>query len=261
MALPSSPTPTRLPAGSSTDQPYGPLADSGMCNPFFYHQFYDDFDALLGATGIWTVSKTSTGTAAHTPGDGGLALLTTAAANNDAVSLQLPAASFVLPQGAGAGKKSFFLVRLQLSDVTASAFVAGLVNTTATPFTGGSITDGLYFQKSSGGTVLNLISVIGSVVTTTALPTAAYSLVNATNIDLGYYVDRQGTVQIFTAPNMVGYVPQSGTGSVAPVRGVVQRVSGLSLTTANLNVTLGVQAGAVAVKTLTSDFILAQKER
>jgi hypothetical protein len=259
MALPASPPPSRLPGGSTTDYPFGPLADSGFGNPFFYHQFQDDFDALLGATGIWTVSKTTTCTAVHTAGDGGLALLSTAAANNDAVSIQLPAADFTLPQGAQAGKKGFFLVRLQLSDVSACSIVVGLANTTATPMT--AVADGLYFQKSAASTVLNLISTVGSAPTTTALPAASYSLVNATNIDLAWYVDRSGNVNVFTSTNMVGYVPQSGTGATLPVRGRVQQITGLTLTTANLNPTIAIAAGAAAIKTLTADFIVVQKER
>ena len=67
MAGPNSPKPVRTPAGSTTDAPFGPLADCGMGNPFFYHQFFDDFDAYLttGAAGIWTQTKTGNGSIAR----------------------------------------------------------------------------------------------------------------------------------------------------------------------------------------------------
>src|SRR6266849_5056064 len=99
--FPASQPPQRLTSGFSTDPPYGPLADSGFGNPFFYHQFQDDFDNALGsaANGLYTAS--GGGTVAHVAGDGGLALLTTLAAANSFESIQLPAGSFTLP-GTGA---------------------------------------------------------------------------------------------------------------------------------------------------------------
>lgn len=258
MALPASPPPTRLTAGSSTDFPYGPLADSGFNNPAFYHQFFDDFDNTLGAAnGFYTVTA-ATGSLAHVAGDGGLALLSTTAAASSFVSAQLPAASFSLPQGAGAGKKFFYLTRLALSDVTASAFIAGLINTTVTPFA--AVADGIWFSKAIGSTVLNINTAVGSSVVTTPLPAASYALVNGVNIDLSFNIDRLGNLNVFTSPNMVGYVPQSGTGSTLPTRGRVLQLQP-ALTAVNLNMTLAINETATANKTLTVDFHLAQKER
>ena len=260
MSLPASPPPTRLTAGSSTDPPYGPLADSGFCNPAFYHNFFDDFDNTLGTTtnGFYTVTA-ATGSMVHTPGDGGLALLSTTAAAASFVSAQLPAASFVLPQGAGAGKKLFYLTRLQMSDVTACAIIAGLINTTVTPFA--AVADGVWFSKAIGSTILNINTAVGSAVVTTPLPAASYALANAVNIDLGFYIDRSGNLNVFTSPNMVGYVPQSGTGATTPTRGRVQQILTPALTAANLNGTLAINETATANKTLQVDFHLVQKER
>jgi len=259
MTAPASPSPGRNTSGWTSDPPYGPMADSGYGNPAFYHSFFDDFDNSFGAAGLYTVSAGGAGSVAHTAGDGGLALFTTAAANGNFESIQLPAASFTLPQGALAGKKLFYLTRLQLGDINASAFIAGLTNITATPFAG--IADGIYFTKASGGTVLNIVSAVGSTLTTTPIPVGAYNFVNATNIDLGFYIDRQGNLNAFVSPNMVGFVPQSGTGTTLPTRGRVLTVSGLTLSAANLSPILGVQTGAVAAKTMTVDFHCAQKER
>src|SRR3981189_3624892 len=91
----ASPPPSRNTAGATSDPPFGPLANSGYGNPFFYHQFADDFDNLLGVAGLYTLS--GTGSAAHTAGDGGLALLSTLAGAGTFASIQLPAASFTLP--------------------------------------------------------------------------------------------------------------------------------------------------------------------
>lgn len=259
MALPRSPTPVRAPEGSTTDWPYGPLADCGYGNSAYYHQFFDDFDNLLGAAGLYTVSAGGAGTVAHTAGDGGLALFTTAAVSGNFESIQLPAADFTLPQGAGAGKKLFWLARLQLSDVTNSTLIAGVTNITATPFT--AIADGIWFSKAGGGTVLNINTAVGGTVVTTAVPTSAYSLANATNIDLAFYVDWYGNVNVFTSPNMVGFVPMSGTGASTPTRGRCLQLATPSLSTANLSPILAVQTNAAAAKTMTVDFHLTAKER
>lgn len=260
MALPRSPTPSRLPAGSSTDPPYGPMADSGYTNPFFYHQFADDFDNALAATGLYTITATG-GSIAHTPGDGGLALFTTGAVSTNFAELQLPAASFTLPQGAQAGKKLFWLARFQVSDIVGTSLILGLCNTNTTPFSTG-ITDGVYFSKAAAGTVWNIISEISNTTTTTAIPPGTYSTwTNNTNIDLGFYIDAYGNLNAFVSPNMVGYIPQSGTGPSTPTRGRCLQVSGLNLSTANLTPTLAVATGAAASKTMTVDFHCAQKER
>jgi hypothetical protein len=256
MPLPASPPPGRTPAGWTQDYPYGPLADSGMGNPAYYHQFFDDFDNALGVAGLYTVSAGGAGTIAHSAGDGGLALFTTAAANGNFEAIQLPAASFILPQGVGAGKKLFYLTRLQMSDIANATFIAGLCNTTATPFAG--INDGVFFKGAASA--INIINAIGGVLTTTAVP-LNNNYINAVNIDLGFYIDKNGNLNVFLSPNMVGYQPQSGSGAATPVRGRVLQVQNLALTAVALNVTLGVQTNAVAAKTMTADFHMAQKER
>lgn len=275
--------PIRNQAGATTDLPFGPLADSGFGNPFFYHQFADDFDNALGANGLWTSSVNNGGTTAQTPGDGGLALFTTGAVATNFAAIQLPAADFTLPQGVTVGKRLFFLTRLLTSDVVNSAIIAGLVNTTGTIFTGGSITDGVYFLKTSGAATLSIVTASAGTLTTWAIPASAYTLVNATSIDLAFYVDFYSNLNVFVGSQLVGYIPQSGTGaastvsgvSVLPVVGRVLRITGVNNTTdpasptgapwtvsaVNLNPTLGISTTAAAAKTLTVDFIGVQKER
>jgi len=264
MALPRSAVPQRIPAGTTSDPPYGPLADCGMGNPFFYHQFEDDFDNTLGATGLYTVNKGSTGTAVHTAGDGGLITLTTAATNNDYVGIEVPVADYTLPQGAGAGKKLFFLARVQMSDVVNSALILGLCNATATPFA--SVTDGVYFTTAAG--VLNIVTNVGGASVVTPIPASAYSLVNATNIDLAYYIDWYGNVNVFVGAQLVGFIPQSGTGAVnsagvptLPVVGRCLQLTTPNLTAVNLTPTMAIKATAAAAKALTADFWCVEKER
>lgn len=265
MSAVPSPKPTRLPGGLTTDPPYGPLANSGLGNPAFYHQDFDDFDWSPTVSGAWTQTLDG-GTAANLAGDGGFILLTPVATSTDFVSIQRPAANWLLPQVASAGKKLFFLARLQLSSLTAN-MIAGLCDITTTPFSG--ISDGVYFHHASGGAVLNLLTVSGSTTQTWVIPTAAYTLAAATSIDVAFYIDRNGNINVFVGSQLVGWLPQSGTGAVnsagvptLPVLGpCLQVASGWTVSTANLSPTLAVQTEASAANTLRSDFILVQKER
>lgn len=294
--LPRSQPPARSPSGATTDPPYGPMGQSGMGNPFFYHQFADDFDNLLGPTGAYTVTAAG-GSVVHTPGDGGLALFTTGAVAGNFAEIQLPAASFTLPlsgatppASANSSKKLFYITRITLSDVNLSTFIAGLCTTTAAPFGGAggtqNVPDGLFFYKAPGGTVLQLLNVASAgfdpagtgFTNTFNIPTSAYNLVNATSIDLAWFIDGNQNLFAFVSSQLVGWIPQSGSGavnaagvstlpSVGPVLANYNfQAQGpqtpIRYSTANLNMTLGVCNGATAAaKTLTADFHCGQKER
>ena len=252
--------PVRYPSGVSTDGPFRVLANYGFRNPFFYHEWEDDFDVLNAA---YVKTATGTGTVAPVAGDGGQLLFTTNGTTplaTDIAALQLPAASFSFT----AGKKSFFLARIQLADATNAAFLAGLIQTTATPFT---VTDGLYFSKASGSTAVTLISAVGSVLTTLALPSSYATMANNTWIDVGWYVDRNQNVKAFIGYPLVGYALQSGTGPVNSSGVTVTPFPGPNasfaptLTGANLNFTVALQSGTASSKTMLADFGMAAKER
>lgn len=259
-----SPTPARFPAGVSTDPVWGPLAQFGLPNRFSYHYFADDFDDSLAVASVW--AKNGTGTVVNTAGDGGLALFATTAVAAEFEQMQLSVGGFTFT----AGKKSFFLTRLQVSDVINAGVIAGLIQTTATAFT---VTDGLYFFKASGSaTNLVLRHTVGSVNTDIVIPTAAYTLANNTNIDLGWFVDRNQNIYAFVGSQLVGYMNQSGTGPVSssgtsilpvlgPVAALQQAVTPLTLTAVALNPTLAILAGTTTIKNMTVDLVMAAKER
>jgi hypothetical protein len=251
-----SPTPVRYTSGVSTDFVGNPLANFGAPHPFKYHSFEDDFDNSLGVTGTYTKTTTGNGTIAQTAGDGGLGLFTTNSstpAATDLAQLQLPSADFSLPTN---GKKTFFLTRVQWGDVTNPGFVAGLVAIGANTYT--TPADGIYFYKAAGGTALLLRTAVGGVVVSYTIPTTAYSLVANTNIDLGFYLDRNSNLFVYVGTDLVGYYPVSGYGS-APSADL--SVTAPSLTTANLSPTLAITSGTTASKTMTADFLFAAKER
>ena len=259
-------SPVRYPGGVSTDFPWQPLANFGLPNPFDYHFWEDDFDDFKANANTYTVTATGNGAAANYAIDGGAVRLTTNSstpATTDIVSVQLPAASyaFVPSTSSVSGKTSHFWARVQLSDVTNAAFVIGLGNTTTAPFSA-SLTDGLYFTKASGSTQINLVSNIGGTTVTTAVPVSAYTLANATYIDLCWYYDGRstaaapnGTVQIFVGNELIA------GGQSNSARGPVASFQPTSLTTALMNPTLAVQSGTASSKTMTVDFLFAARQR
>lgn len=264
MTTPSA-SPVRYPSGLSTDYPWGPLAGMGMVNPFFYHLFKDDFDYL--DTQLYTATKTGAGTIANAAGDGGQLLFTAAASSAAICELQVAVAGFTLPTPT-LPKKIFFLTRVQLSDTTNCELFAGLTNLTTTV---AGITDGIYFQKPSGGTTMNLLVLSGGVTQATiAIPANVLSLylAAATWIDIGFSVNRQGSVSAFVGYPMVGWVPASAWTSATqppPLGRVAQyntQVSAaLTFSTVNLAPMLLLRTGNSTAVTMSSDFMLASKER
>lgn len=174
-------TPGRSIGGISTDAPFQALADFGLPNPFFYHYWEDDFDDFKAAAATYVVTANTNGTLANVAGDGGQIIFTTNSSTplvTDIVSMQLPAASYMVKQGL----KTFFMTRLGLADITNPAFNAGLIQTTTTPFT---VTDGIYFSKATGSTTLNLKVTSASTTVTTAIPTAANAFTSANAVFTG----------------------------------------------------------------------------
>ena len=250
MAQPS-PVPVRYPSGISTDFKWGPLADFGRPNPFGYHTWSDDFDVLSSSL---TATKTGVGTIAAS-GAGGLAVFTTAPLATDNAVLSLPTATFQLLLG----KKAFFLTRLQLSNAANASIMVGLLAATTTPFTGVP-TDGIWIYKSTGVTGFALANAAASVLTTVPIP-PNFVAANATNIDIGFYVDRGGNIFAFIGPQLVGWIPQSGTAGQYGGRGPVATMFPAALTAALLMPVVAVQSGAAAAVTMTVDFAMAAIER
>ncbi len=254
MAQPSQ-VPARFTSGVSVDYPHSLFGHMGIPNPFFYQMWADDFHTLLTE---YTATKTGNGTIATSAGAGGRLTFTTNSstpAGGDLCSIQLPSAAFVLV----AGKKAFFACRLQLSSATNAAFRVGLVQTTTTPFTA---TDGIYIDKATGSlTNINLVSVVSSTATTVAIPTTAYTLANSTYIDVGWYLDRSGTINAFVGDQLVGWLPQAGTGTGVGNRGAVAASTPTSLPSATLNPTVAIASGTAASSSMIVDFAMVSMER
>jgi len=293
MASPSQ-VPVRYPSGVSTDQPWGPLANFGLPNPFMYHVVYDDFDGASTAAGVagqafdplWTVYTTaaSGGTTVNSNalaggnGEGGQWLFTTGAAGGDIQSIELAKASFILPPAVSTGlafasKKVFFLARINVTNVTNMSWTIGLVNQSATPTL--AITDGIALQ-ATGPATMNLVAYSASTLQwTVAIPPAVLALyyANATWIDIGFAMDRQQNVYAQVGFPLVGWLPASAwTG--------VNNVNAQPVPKANVAAFQGIYNGTIVTpwtpstalltpavifagnaQTAYLDFLLAAKER
>lgn len=251
MAQPS-PAPVRIPAGISTDFPWGPLANYGRPNPFGYHTWNEEFDLLNPA---YIATKTGVGTIAAGAAANGVATFTTAPLATDNAVLTLPFSTFQVTLG----KKAFFLARLQLTNALNASIMLGLMAATATPFTGVPA-DGIWLYKSSGYLTFAMAHAAASVLTTVSIPPSS-AMANNTNIDIGFYVDRGGNIFAFIGAQLVGWLPQSGTAGQAGGRGPVASLLPPVLTSALLMPVIAVQSGAAAAVTMSVDFAMAATER
>jgi hypothetical protein len=281
-------TPQRSPAGFSTDQPWGPLADFGLPNPFMYQVQYDDFMETYVTAQNWASIISGTGsTVASAAGDGGIILLTNGSTVNLASGIKGGQNNFFLPPQTFSGsgltatllpsKKVLFLARMAVPVVAGFSFTAGLVPST---YASGNPTDGIVIQGAAGLATMSLNAYSGSVLQwSVAFPTSLLvggaNAVIANNLwfDLGFYMDRSMNVYGMLGFPLVGWVPAqawSGVNNVnaqPPPKAKVCAFQGVyngAIQTAWTPTGVGlVPAIAAFGSALTSevDFILAAKER
>jgi hypothetical protein len=237
---------------------------------------YDDFDDFSDTK--WT------GTGTPVAGDGGLITLTGV--------LQTAIAGFTLPPTGNAPpatstscKKMFFLARLQFANVTGASFLAGFC---ATGQTLSSTVNGIALYLASGS--MNLI--IGA--NAAGSPSGAafnyqipldpvyvnMSLINNQSFDVAISIDRNQNIKGWIGPQLVGWLPQSGTkgpflpdGTPTTITPVVSaavsnynwmaQATGMAgnVATPTMFTTAPVAPTIAVSGTATVDFILAQKER
>ena len=226
-------TTTRFPNGVTNVGEQSLFAELGQPAATNFHTYFEDFDYYAAAD--WTVTETDAGaTQALTDGDGGLLLITNTAADNDLVSLQKKGESFRFESG----KALFFEARFKVSDATQSDVVIGLQITDTTPL---DVSDGVFFIKADGAATVNFLVEKNNTATTAS---SIATMANDTYIRLGFYYDGSSAVQYFV----------NGT------------YTGSSVTTnlpddEDMTVTIAIQNGEAAAKTMTVDYIYVAKER
>jgi hypothetical protein len=226
-------TTTRFPNGVTNVGEQSLFAELGQPAATLYHTYFEDFDYYTAAD--WTVTETDAGaTQALADGDGGLLLITNTAADNDLVSLQKKGESFRF----ASGKPLFFEARFKVSDATQSDVVIGLQITDTTPL---DVSDGVFFIKADGAATVNFLVEKNNTATTAS---AVATMADDTFIRLGFYYDGVSAVQYFV------------NGSIA----------GSSVTTnlpddEDMTITIAIQNGEAAAKTMTVDYVYVAKER
>ena len=234
-------TPTRFTNGVTTVTKPNPLGMYGLPDPTEWNTFFTDFQHYTAAD--WTVTAVGAGTQALANGDGGLLLLTNAAADNDRIELQKLGESFLLT----AGKRAFFKARFKVSDATQSDFLIGLCVTDTTlqgAVDGAGVTDGIFFSKDDGDALLDVqcqknattgqtrAAAVATVVADTFLSVAlAYDGVS----ELKYYVN---DVQLGTLTATSAFLPDT-----------------------TLTPSFAIQNGEAVAKTMTVDYFFASAER
>lgn len=211
------------------------LAALRTVDPSQYHMWWDDFDTFTAAN--WTVTETNSGaTEAITPGDGGLLLITNTAADDDLVSMQ---GQEVFRWAST--KDLLMKVRFMVSDATQSDLLVGAAITDTSPLAS-LPSDGIFFYKADGST--SLVAHIRKDGTSTTLSLGA--MANAT-----------------MAEAALVYNAQTATWS-AYFNGVRTASTTTSTNAPNdedIAVTISLQNGEAAAKTMTVDYLMIAKQR
>lgn len=138
-------------------------------------------DTVLG----WTVTLVEAGAGESTitkpDGSGGTLVLTTDAADNDGINMQLAGEAFQLTSGQSA---VYFGIRCQANDVVQSDLLVGLC-ITDTDLLGG-MTDGVYFRKVDGSAAVEAVTEKNS---TESADAAAHTMVVDTWTTYEFYYE------------------------------------------------------------------------
>jgi len=228
---------TNHPNGETNNTAQNALGQMTTQDPTRSHTYFDDFDTYVAAD--WTVTETGVATQALADVDGGVLLITNAAADDDASFSNKVGESFLMESG----KPSFFKARIAVSDATQSDFVVGLQITDTTPL---AVSDGIYFRKDDGDALLDFVVIKDSVATTA---TGIATVADDTYITVAFYYNGDDKISYY-----------AGTDSANPT------FIGESVTTnlpddEELTISFGIQNGEAVAKTMSIDYIFASKER
>jgi hypothetical protein len=211
------------------------------------HEYPQDFDQFIAAD--WTLTLNG-GSAALVAGDGGVLQIQTVVSNF--ATVQKTPAAFPMTKG----KRGWNTVQVQVDNVL-GLLIAGLLNATATPFTGASQTDGCYFLSTNTG-ALSFNVAVGGVIASVPCNT---SLIGGAYCNLSWYYD--GACYA-AAPNgrVVWQADGAGVTSsqrgeiVIPAAGTIAAFPGAT----NMAPIVGVSASTAAVRTLLCDKLYQAKD-
>lgn len=240
-------TVTRLPPGVNIHKDNATFSDMYVPDRINkIHEYSQDFDQYIAADWVQTLNG---GSAALQAGDGGLLLLTTVASNFASVA-KTPA-NFQLARGFRAWYRATLTV-----DALVGLTLNGALNATATPFTVGSQTDGIFFLTSNTGAV-SIVVAVGAVQVVTA---TGVSIVAGQPATFAWYYDGgcygqapNGRVVWSTSVNGIitrGVVNIPASGTIAAFPGAV-----------NISPITAVSASTAVIRTLSTDMLYLAKDR
>lgn len=241
--------------GQTNSRESATFSDMPLQDESALHWFIDDFDYYSGpvtatTTNGYTLSGTGA-TAALAALDGGAVNLI-GATTGFIATYQRSQGNFQL----AAGRRAWFSALLALDTLANSEqLLAGMYNVTTTPFTGGQITDGVWFSTATGTGEISINVAQNGTVTTVD---TGQQIVAAKQATLKWYYTGGIYPQDPTNGKIVWEV--SGAGVSAAARGSVNAPA--NFPKANLLVTpsVGIKATA-ATPTLTLDLWLGVEDR
>lgn len=245
---------TRMPNGVTNAAIWQTMGNSGTTDPTWSHRFWTDFDTYTATD--WSLTGTSGPTAALTPGDGGLLLLSTANTTAaDSAYLQKTPAAFKNV----AGKQMFFKFAGTLSSI-APFFYTGVAD--IGEGIEGSTVDGIIISKAATATVLNLDIFVASVKTSFAFPTACV-VAAGVYFEVGFAIDPNGNVLGYFNPTTGAGTPITAfnTATTVQPRGAVVLAATPALPTTNMAPVVGMTNSVQAANTCTIDFLVTSRER
>tara|TARA_R110000787_G_scaffold37078_1_gene94399 strand:- start:110 stop:799 length:690 start_codon:yes stop_codon:yes gene_type:complete len=228
--------PTHFQGGVTNAARDGDLSQMGQLDPTKYLTFWDDFIHEPLST-EWTITATSagTGTSAITTPDthGGMALITSAANENDGLFAQTIGETFLM----ASGKKAWLKTRLNISDAIQSDWIVGLHSTDTTPQ---DATMRFLFESVDGAAAVYFNNDNN---TTDSDSSTVATMVDATFLTLGAYWDGAGTIKLYAD-------------------GVhVTTMSDITVPAAEMAVGFGALNGSASVETTNIDYIFVAQER
>ena len=217
------------------DQPMFPPIPSDQTSYGYFNDFF-----TYTATD-WTVTSTDGGSDSGeviqaTSSAGGALIVTTNDADNDSEELQLKGEGFKL----STSKRAYFSARFKLSDATQSDMLIGLTITDTTTID--AVSDGVWFGKDDGDASLDFVVEKNGTETESA---AIATMADDTFITATWFIDPDRGSVYYSINN------------AEPVA-----VANTNLPDdEELTVTIAVQAGAAAAKSLVVDYVTAIIER
>ncbi|MBT4085509.1 MAG: hypothetical protein HOE83_17120 [Alphaproteobacteria bacterium] len=228
--------PTHFTNGISDTAPGDPLYEMGQLDPTNYLTFWDDFIDEPFAT-EWTITAVSAGTgtsAISTPDThGGMALITSADAENDGIWAQKIAETFLM----ASGKKTWIKTRLSISDATQSDWIVGLHSTSTTPL---AATMRFLFKSEDGAATVEFNNDNN---TTDSDSDTVATMSDATFVTLGAYYDGVTSIKLYA----------DGV--------LITTMTGITVPAAEMAVGFGAINGSASVETTNVDYILVAQER